>query len=116
MPSINVVTGSAVETRAEDILHAVQSAMEIGLGVPDWDRDIALNFYEPRHRYVPAGKDPALYTRIEIIPYEGRTAELKQKLYRQMIVNFAKLEFPEAEFKVILIEMPCENWGIGGQL
>ena len=116
MPSINVVSGAGLQGKSGEILRAIQSAMEIGLGVPDWDRDIALNFYEAAHRYVPIGKDVALYTRIEIILYEGRTVELKHQLYRQMIENFAKLDIPAGEVKIILIEMPRENWGIGGRL
>ncbi|RUZ75998.1 tautomerase family protein [Mesorhizobium sp. M7A.F.Ca.US.006.01.1.1] len=113
MPSTRIMTGDWARERAKQIIETVQNALMSGLGIPDWDRDIVLNFYDEDHRIVPAGRSEK-YTRIEITLYTGRTLDIKRKLYTSIVEHLSAIGLPKEDVKIILIEMAPENWGIRG--
>ena len=73
--------------------------------------------HEP-HRFEcpPARTSPELYTHISIDAFTGRSLEAKRNLYRAIVRNLAELDIPNDHVKILLRELPRENWGIrGGQ-
>jgi phenylpyruvate tautomerase PptA (4-oxalocrotonate tautomerase family) len=51
---------------------------------------------------------------VEIIMFAGRSLDAKCLLCRTLIANLSTLGVPTVEVKVILIEVPPENWGLRG--
>jgi phenylpyruvate tautomerase PptA (4-oxalocrotonate tautomerase family) len=113
MPSTRISTGEWARGRERELVEVVQNSLLEGLKIPDWDRDIVLHILGDQHRIVPTGCSEQSI-RIEIILYAGRTLETKRDLYRSLVDNLARLGVPKSDVKIILLEMPRENWGIRG--
>jgi phenylpyruvate tautomerase PptA (4-oxalocrotonate tautomerase family) len=48
--------------------------------------------------------------------FSGRSIEVKRTLYKLIIQSLSTLEIPKDHIKIIIREIPTENWGIrGGQ-
>jgi phenylpyruvate tautomerase PptA (4-oxalocrotonate tautomerase family) len=115
MPSTRIATGAWARGRESDIIESVQSALLTSLKVPDWDRDIVLDLYDDKRRIVPTGRSER-YTRVEIAMFSGRSIEAKRALYKSVVQNLTVLGIPATEIKIILSEVPAENWGLRGGL
>jgi phenylpyruvate tautomerase PptA (4-oxalocrotonate tautomerase family) len=115
MPSTRIATGAWARGRESDIIESVQAALLTSLKVPDWDRDIVLDLYDDKRRIVPTGRSER-YTRVEIAMFSGRSIEAKRVLYKSVVQNLAVLGIPATEIKIILSEVPAENWGLRGGL
>jgi phenylpyruvate tautomerase PptA (4-oxalocrotonate tautomerase family) len=115
MPSTRIVTGEWARGNERALIEAVQSAMVSAIGIPEWDRDIVLDLHDEARRIVPAGRSER-FTRVEIELFCGRSIEAKRKLYQLIVQNLATLGVPELETKIILIEVPMQNWGLRGGL
>ena len=113
MPSTRITTGAWAESNAGSLIEAIQGALEESLKIPDWDRDIVLYIVPAGRRIVPSGRSDR-YTRIEIAMFAGRSLEAKRALYRCIVRNLERLGVPTTEIKIILVEVPPENWGIRG--
>jgi phenylpyruvate tautomerase PptA (4-oxalocrotonate tautomerase family) len=113
MPSTRISTGEWTRGKEQKLIEVVQKSLLEGLKVPDWDRDIVLHIFDNQHRIIPTGCSERS-TRIEIILYSGRTLETKRALYKSMVDNLARFGVPKKDVKIILLEMPRENWGIRG--
>ncbi|HEY0329499.1 MAG TPA: tautomerase family protein [Rhodopseudomonas sp.] len=113
MPSVSIVTGEWARGREAELIEAVQSAMVSAIKIPDWDRDVTVDLYEPTRRAVPTGKSER-FTRVEVKLFSGRSIEAKRALYRAIVDNLAALGVPELETKIILVEVPSHNWGLRG--
>ncbi len=83
--------------------------------MPDWDRDVVIDVCDTARRIVPTGRSDR-YTRIEIQLFAGRSLEAKKRLYARIVANLAELGVPKDEIKIILVEVPPENWGVRGGL
>jgi phenylpyruvate tautomerase PptA (4-oxalocrotonate tautomerase family) len=115
MPSSRITTGAWAKGHEASVLEAVQNALLSALKIPDYDRDIVLDLYEPDRRIVPAGRSER-YTRIEVILFSGRSLDAKKSLYQAVVANLHELGVPASEIKIVLIEAPPEDWGLrGGQ-
>ncbi|MBB3237093.1 tautomerase family protein [Phyllobacterium endophyticum] len=114
MPSTKLITGTWAKSRSQALLEALQRSIVTGLEVPEDDRDIIAEFIESENRIVPSGHDREKYTRIEILLYSGRELATKRRLYTEVINELTAFGLPKEEIKVILVEMPCDNWGIRG--
>jgi phenylpyruvate tautomerase PptA (4-oxalocrotonate tautomerase family) len=115
MPSTTIVTGQWAIGRETKLIAAVQSAFVSAIKTPDWDRDIVVALYDGSRRIVPHGKSER-FTRIEIKLFSGRSMAAKRNLYRDIVENLSALGIPKNEIKILLIEIPPQNWGIqGGQ-
>ena len=53
-------------------------------------------------------------TLIGIDLFSGRSIEAKRRLYQAIVKNLAVFDVPADHVKVVLREIPRENWGIGG--
>jgi phenylpyruvate tautomerase PptA (4-oxalocrotonate tautomerase family) len=55
-------------------------------------------------------------TLVSIDAFAGRSLDAKRKLYRAIVANLEPLGIPKDHVKIVLREIPRENWGIrGGQ-
>jgi phenylpyruvate tautomerase PptA (4-oxalocrotonate tautomerase family) len=115
MPSTRISTGAWARGSEMKVIEAVQAALLSSLKLPDHDRDVVLDVYEAATRIVPTGRSER-YTRIEVIMFSGRSLEAKRTLYRTLVANLSELGVPANEIKIILIEVPAENWGLRGGL
>ena len=67
-------------------------------------------------RSPPAREHPEAYTHISIDCFAGRSLEAKRALYAAIVANLEPLGIPRDHVKILLREIPRENWGIrGGQ-
>lgn len=107
------MTGDWARGREMELIEAVQSAFVTAIKTPDWDRDVAVDLYDRARRIVPTGKSER-YTRIEIKLFSGRSIEAKRDLYRSLVQNLTAVGIPKNEIKILLVEIPPQNWGIRG--
>lgn len=100
------------ETR---ILEAVQEALVEGFKIPPEDRCVRLLTYEP-HRFLcsPKRSRPELYTVVTVTAFSGRSLDAKRNLYRGIVERLEVLGIPRDHVKIILNEVPRENWGLAG--
>jgi phenylpyruvate tautomerase PptA (4-oxalocrotonate tautomerase family) len=97
------------------VINAVQTALLSALKIPDYDRDVVLDVYDTATRIVPTGRSER-YTRVEVTMFSGRSLDAKRALYRAVVENLSALGVPPNEIKIVLIEVPPENWGLRGGL
>lgn len=116
MPSTLIEVRRAY-TRAEEaaIIEAVHASLVAAFWIPDEDRYIRLQAYEP-HRMLNglADGEPDGYTRVTIDCFSGRSIEDKRALYREIVERLETLGIPRSLVSILLRESPPENWGISG--
>jgi len=116
MPStiIEVRRSYSPEQEAE-IIEAVQSALIEGFKIPQDDRCVRLLAHEPHRFIVPPDKSqPELYTLVTISAFSGRSLEAKRNLYQALVRRLAEVGIPADHVKIMLNEIPRENWGLAG--
>ena len=115
MPSTRLETRAGwIGDRHEALIAAVQRALVEGIRIPEQDRDIRIIEY-PAHAFAPpASKGPA-YTIIEISMFTGRSVDAKRRLYAALVREFAGFYVPASDVKVVVHDVPRENWGLGGK-
>jgi len=97
-----------------DAVHAV--LCEVFMILPD-DRNIRFIAHLP-HRFAcpPTLSDPQAYTLISIDAFARRSIDAKRQLYQGIVKRLETLGIPRDHVKILLRELPQENWGIrGGQ-
>ncbi len=114
MPSTRIETRAGwIGDRRAEVLEAVQRALVIGIKIPEQDRDVRLTQYDAADVITASDASPRR-TVIEITLFTGRTIEAKRRLYAALVEQLAPLGLVAADIKVILIEVPRENWGLKG--
>jgi len=118
MPSvvIEVRTNRAREQETA-LMEAVHAALMSAFRILPRDRNVRLMVHEP-HRFAcpPQLAQPELYTHVTIDAFAGRSLDAKRALYRAIVENLGALGVPKDHVKILLRELPRENWGIrGGQ-
>lgn len=98
-------------------MEAVHSALREAFRILPGDRNVRLIAHEPHRFDCPPGRShPQLYTHISIDAFAGRSLDAKRALYRGIVENLKGIGIPEDHVKVLLREIPRENWGVrGGQ-
>ena len=98
-------------------MEAVHAALVEAFKIPDTDRTVRLLVHQPHRMMFPPGlAHPELFTQIGIDAFSGRSIEAKRALYRAIVTNLEPLGIPKSHVKILLRELPKENWGIrGGQ-
>ncbi|HEY4186022.1 MAG TPA: tautomerase family protein [Polyangia bacterium] len=118
MPSVLIETRRSCSPEQEvAIMDAVHGALRQAFKILPGDKNVRLVAHEP-HRFVcPPGKAaPEMYTHISIDAFAGRSVAAKRELYRAIVQNLEPLGIPRDHVKILLRELPRENWGIrGGQ-
>src|SRR5215510_10965814 len=115
MPSTRITTGTWAQGHERDVIESVQSALLTSLQIPDWDRDIVLDLHEGKTRIIPTGRSERC-TRIEVVMFAGRSLDTKRALYKAIVKNLSEIGVPATETRIILVEVPAENWGLRGGL
>ena len=118
MPSVLIeVRRSYSEQEEIALMEAVHSALIEAFRILPGDKNVRLIAHEP-HRFAcpPDRAMPDRYTHISIDGFAGRSLEAKRNLYRTMVEKLESLGIPPDHVKILLREIPRENWGIrGGQ-
>jgi len=118
MPSVLIEVRRRYSQEQEiAIMEAVHAALREAFKILPGDRNVRLVVHEP-HRFAcpPAREKPEAYTHISIDAFAGRSLDAKRNLYRAIVTNLEPLGIPKDHVKVLLRELPRDNWGIrGGQ-
>jgi phenylpyruvate tautomerase PptA (4-oxalocrotonate tautomerase family) len=118
VPSVLIeVRRSYTQEQEVAIMEAVHAALRHAFKILPGDRNVRLVAHEP-HRFAcpPAREKPDLYTHVSIDAFAGRSLQAKRALYRAIVENLERLDIPRDHVKILLREIPRENWGIrGGQ-
>lgn len=118
MPSTTIEVRTTYTPEQEvQLIEAVQAALVEGFKIPAKDRCVRLISYAP-HRFIcsPDRSSPELYTVVTVTAFSGRSLDAKRNLYQAIVRNLAECGVPKDHVKIILNEVPRENWGLrGGQ-
>ncbi|PKL91909.1 MAG: tautomerase family protein [Candidatus Goldiibacteriota bacterium HGW-Goldbacteria-1] len=110
--TISLKKGKTAEEK-KVIFGAVHKALMDAFKIPQTDRTLFMNEYEPENM---DGKEG--FTLVEVSAFKGRTQEMKKLLYRLIVENLkndAGID-PQAVM-IIIYDVPKEDWGIrGGQM
>ncbi len=118
MPSITIeVRREYAEPQEIAIMEAVHAAVVAAFRIPEHDRSVRLVVHKP-HRFdvPPQLMQPEYATVISIDAFAGRSLDAKRNLYRTIVDNLEAFGIPRDHVKVLVRDVPRENWGIrGGQ-
>jgi phenylpyruvate tautomerase PptA (4-oxalocrotonate tautomerase family) len=118
MPSILIeVRNEYSQAQEVALMEAVHSALREAFKIPEWDRNIRLVVHASHRLACPPDREkPELYTHVSIDCFAGRSVDAKRNLYQAIVRNLEALGIPKNHVKILLREIPKENWGIrGGQ-
>lgn len=99
--------------RKPQFLDAIHAALVEAIKIPRDDKVMRLIEHVPDNFVIPAARGDR-FTRIEITLFAGRSLGAKRRLYRTIVENLAPFGVPAADVKIVLVEVPAENWGIRG--
>ena len=118
MPSILIEVRKKYRQEEEiALMEAVHAALLEAFRILPHDKNIRLVVHEP-HRFAcpPDREKPEVYTHISIDAFAGRSLDAKRNLYIAIVKNLEPFGIPKNHVKILLREIPKENWGIrGGQ-
>ena len=115
MPAATIEVRRRYTTEQEiAIIDAVHAAMVEGLKVPEWDKTLRLVVHEP-HRFTSDPRKDERFMLISIDLFEGRSLAAKRALYAAIVRNLAAFDIPVDHVKVLLREIPTEDWGLRGK-
>jgi phenylpyruvate tautomerase PptA (4-oxalocrotonate tautomerase family) len=118
MPSVLIEVRKQYTPEQEiALMSAVYAALVDAFKLRPDDRNVRLIVHEP-HRFAcpPDRSNPDVYTHISIDAFAGRSIDAKRILYRTIVSKLEPLGIPRDHVKIMLREIPRENWGIrGGQ-
>ncbi len=95
------------------LIAAVHAALVEGLKIPEHDRCIRLQVFAVGD-FAVMPQCSEYFTLIEIDLFPGRSLEAKRRLYQAMVRNLDALGVPAVDVRVVLREIPPDNWGIRG--
>ncbi len=116
MPSVMIEVRKSYEPRIKSaIVDAVFAALVDAFKIPEDDKNVRLMTHDPScFACPPSKKHPELYTHISIDCFHGRSLEAKKNLYRSIVERLTPLGIPPDHTKILLREIPTENWGLSG--
>lgn len=118
MPSTLIEIRRQVSAETEGaIIEAVHTALLEAFKIPAHDRNVRLVVHQP-HRFAasPSLTQPELFTCVTIDAFTGRSLDAKRALYSGIVANLEPLGIPKDHVRIVLHEVPRENWGVrGGQ-
>lgn len=118
MPSVLIEVRRKYDAAQEvAIMEAVHTALCEAFQILPDDKNVRLIAHESHRFMYPPNRDkPDRYTHISIDAFAGRSLEAKRKLYQGIVTGLEALDIPRDHVKILLREIPKENWGIrGGQ-
>jgi phenylpyruvate tautomerase PptA (4-oxalocrotonate tautomerase family) len=115
MPSTRLDTRSGwINGRHAALLEAIQRGLVEGIRIPETDRCVRIHEYPDGSFMVPPGKGPT-YSVLEISMFKGRSLDAKARLYAALQRELTPFGFNEGDLKIIIHDVPFENWGLGGR-
>ena len=118
MPSVLIEVRKRYSQEEEiALMEAVHASLREAFRILPHDKNIRLIVHEP-HRFScpPDREKPEFYTHISIDAFSGRSLDAKRNLYMAIVKNLEPFGIPKNHVKILLREIPKENWGIrGGQ-
>lgn len=118
MPSVMIEVRKQYSQDEEiALMEAVHKSLRDAFKLRPVDLNVRLIVHEP-HRFMcpPDRQRPEFYTHVIIDAFSGRSIDAKRTLYRSIVENLEVCGIPKDHVKIILREIPWENWGIrGGQ-
>ena len=118
MPSILIeVRRQFTKQEETEIMEAVHLAMREAFKIKPDDKHVRLVAHEPHRFACPPGREkPEFSVLISIDALAGRSLEAKRNLYKAIVNNLEPLGIPKDHTKILLREIPLQNWGLrGGQ-
>ena len=118
MPASQVeVRRPYTDAEAAALLDAVHASLVAAFRIPEDDRTVRLVEHDPaRFAVSPSLDTPERYTIVTIDCFSGRTLDAKRALYAEIVTRFEPLGIPRDHVKIIVHDVPRENWGLrGGQ-
>ncbi|MGK0290007.1 MAG: 4-oxalocrotonate tautomerase family enzyme [bacterium] len=98
----------------QKMIELLHQSMVNALKTPPQDKVIRVIEYSPENFAIPSQLKH--YALIQISMFTGRTLETKRILYQEIVQQFKKVGFQPEEVRIVIHEVPPENWGIrGGQ-
>ncbi len=116
MPITKIELSKKWESLDKELLAKfVHDTMVEVLKIPEYDRLIRIVEHDEDNFYCPKnGSDN--YVLFEISMFPGRSLEVKRTLYNLLCNGMAKFGVAKEDTRVVLHEVPMDNWGIrGGQ-
>ena len=114
MPNVRIeVKRGWVGTRRAAFLEAVHAAMVETIRIPEHDRTLRLIEHD-QDAFATPPESGEHYTLVEITLFAGRSMEAKRKLYEAIVGKLSAFGVPPMDIKIVLIEVPLENWGVRG--
>lgn len=118
MPSVLIEVRRRLTPEEEvAIMDGVHGALIEAFKILPADKNVRLVAHEP-HRFAcpPTRSQPESYVHVSIDCFAGRSIDAKRALYAAIVRNLEELGTPRDHVKILLREIPRENWGIrGGQ-
>lgn len=118
MPSVLIEVRQKYSKEQEiALMEAVHAALREAFKILPGDRNVRLVVHEPHRFECPPDREmPEFYTHISIDAFAGRSLEAKRDVYKAIVSNLESFGIPKNHVKILLREIPKENWGIrGGQ-
>lgn len=114
MPNVRIeVKRNWPSGKQQQFIEATHAAMVEALKIPQHDKLIRFVEHEPETFASPPGTSEN-FTLVEISLFTGRSLEAKRKLYKGIVKRFGELGVEPEDIKIVLYEVPMENWGIRG--
>ena len=95
------------------IVEAVHAALVEAIRIPDQDRTVRLQTFAAEE-FAVGPKATENYTVVEVSLFTGRSLAAKRALYQTLVRKLGELGIAPLDVKVILHEVPRENWGLRG--
>ncbi|MEM8673753.1 MAG: tautomerase family protein [Cyanobacteria bacterium P01_G01_bin.67] len=115
MPQIKIYgLQSNIEPKRFALSHAIQAALTAALGTPEAKRFQRFIMLEPENFIFPSDRTTN-YTIIEVIMFEGRSADMKKKLIQLLYQKIQQAtDIIPQDLEITILETPRGNWGIRG--
>lgn len=97
----------------QGLLRAINDAMIESLKVPEDTHPVRLCEYDRDAFLIPQGASDA-FTLIDITIYPGRSLETRRALYQAVVRALAPFGIAGLDVRIVLYEVPLENWGLRG--
>ena len=117
MPQVKIYGLRAqLDSHRVPLSDAIHAGLTSAFGLPESKRFQRFIALEPEDFVFPSVRTQN-YTIIEIVMFEGRSAEAKRSLICALFANIeAATGIAPQDIEITLFETPAANWGIRGQL
>ena len=99
--------------KQQHLIEATHTAMVEALKIPQHDKLIRFIEHRSEHFVSPPGTSEN-FVLVEISLFSGRSLDAKRKLYQGIVKRFGELGIEPKDIKIVLYEVPMEDWGIRG--